>query len=219
VPRYAVLGGTGALGFGLALRLASAGFGVTIGSRVVARARSSAAELVARVPGADAVGLDNTAAARAAERVVLAFPAGGLPGALEELADPLAGKIVIDVMVALEFRDGRADLGAVTGAASVGELVQRRMPSARVVSAFKNLSAGALRNLAQPLVGDVLVCGEDASARAEVAGLVSSLRDLRAVDAGALVNVRYVEAITALLVNLNRQHRALTSVAILGLPR
>jgi hypothetical protein len=218
VASWAILGGTGAQGLGLALRLAAAGEPVIVGSRVAERARDAAEKIRARVPGADAMGLDNASASRAAERIVLSFPAEGLVDALGALAPELAGKLVVDVMVPLAFHRGRADVTAVAGAPSVGELVQERLPRSRVVCAFKNVPAELLQDLEQPARGDVLVCGEDASARAEVAAAVARLPELRAVDAGALANARYVEGITALLVNLNRQHRARTSISIVGLP-
>jgi len=69
-----------------------------------------------------------------------------------------------------------------------------------------------------PLEGDVVLCGNDAAARTEVAALVGLLPGLRAVDAGGIANARYLEAITALLLNLNRRHKARASIAILGLP-
>src|SRR5439155_1258969 len=82
---------------------------------------------------------------------------------------------------------------------SAGGLIQRTVPAARVVSAFKNHSAETLQDIAAPLEGDVLLCGNDAGARAEVAALVGLLPGLRAVDAGGIANARYLEAITALL--------------------
>ena len=219
MPRCAILGGTGAQGLGIALRLAVAGEAIAIGSRVRDRALDAAEAIRNRVAGADVVGLDNEAAARSADRIVLAFPAGGITAALAALGPALAGKLVIDVMVPLAFHDGRADIVAVEGAASVGELVQGCAPAARVVSALKNVPAELLQDLSCTLEGDVLICGDDPSARAEAATLVARLAALRAVDAGALANARYVEGITALLVNLNRQYRARTSISIVGLPR
>jgi NADPH-dependent F420 reductase len=219
VPRCAILGGTGAQGLGIALRLAATGEAIAIGSRVAERALGAADEIRRRVPGADVVGLDNESAARSGDRVVLAFPASGIVPALAVLGPVLAGKLVVDVMVSLAFHRGRADIVPVEGAASVGELVQRAAPGARVVSALKNVSAELLQDLSRPLEGDVLICGDDPSARSEAASLVVRLAALRAVDAGALANARYVEGITALLVNLNRQHRARTSISIVGLPR
>jgi NADPH-dependent F420 reductase len=214
---YAVLGGTGAQGLGLALRLAAAGESVIVGSRVAERARDAAAKVRERVPGARVEGLENAAASRGADRIFIAFPAGGLVAALDGVAHELAGKLVVDVMVPLAFRRGRADLAPVDGAPSVAELVQAHLPHSRVVSAFKNVAADLLQELAQPLRGDVLISGDDAEARAEVAAIVARLPELRPVDAGALANARYSEAITALLVNLNRLHHARTSIAIVGL--
>jgi len=78
--------------------------------------------------------------------------------------------------------------------------------------------ADTLLDLDAPLEGDVLLCGDDPAARAEVSALVGRLDGLRAVDCGSLANARSVEAITALLVNLNRAYRARTSIAVLGLP-
>jgi NADPH-dependent F420 reductase len=121
------------------------------------------------------------------------------------------------VVVPLRFRAGFFELAAVAGAPSAGELIQQAAPAARVVSAFKNLSAEKLRDVPSPLEGDVVVCGNDAAARGEVARLVALIPGLRAVDAGGIGNARYLEAITALLLNLNRKHKAVTSIAILGL--
>jgi 8-hydroxy-5-deazaflavin:NADPH oxidoreductase len=214
----AFLGGTGPEGLGLALRLAAAGEPVVIGSRVAERARRAADTIRAALPRAEVQGHANPEALERADRIVLTFPFEGLAAFLGVSAAALDRKLVIDVIVPLRFRAGFFELAPVDGAASVGELIQRAAPAARVVSAFKNLSAEKLGDLASPLAGDVLVCGNDPSAREEVAGLVRRIPGLRAVDAGGIENARYVEAITALLLNLNRRHRARTSIAILGLP-
>ena len=151
-------------------------------------------------------------------RLVLTFPAGALPAFLDASAGGLAGKLVIDVLVPLAV-DGRFfDVAPVPGARSAGELIQLRAPTARVVSAFKNLSADRLRDLPTPLEGDVLIAGNDPDARAEVAALARRLPQLRPVDCGRLANARFIEAITPLLLNLNRRHHARTSIGILGLP-
>jgi hypothetical protein len=213
----AFLGGTGPQGFGLALRFAAAGEPVVIGSRVAARAAAAAEAIRAAVAGARVSGCDNHEALARAGRVVITVPFAALTGFLQSTADGLAGKLVIDVTVPLAVRGSFVELVPVPGAASAGELTQLRAPRARVVSAFKNLPAEKLRDLSQPLEGDVVLCGDDASARAEVAGLVALLPGLRAVDAGGIANARYLEAITALLVNLNRRYGARTSIAVLGL--
>jgi NADPH-dependent F420 reductase len=213
----ALAGGTGPEGLGLALRLAAAGEDVVIGSRTPERAEAAAATIRATVRGARAAGDANLAAIRRAERVVLTLPYAGLAGFLGSVGDATAGKLVVDVIVPLTMRRGFAELVPVPGAGSVGELLHARLPGARVVSAFKNLSAEKLRDLGTRLEGDVVLCGEDPSARAEVAAMVGRLPGLRAVDAGGIGNARYLEAITALLLNLNRRHHALASIAILGI--
>jgi len=213
----AVVGGTGPLGSGLARRFAAAGESVIVGSRDATRAAAAAATVCSAVHGGGCEGAENQAAVARADRVVLALPGAVLPEFLDRAAPSLAGKLLIDVVVPLVFERGFATIVPLPGAASAGELIQRRVPTARVVSAFKNTPADALLDLGAPLQGDVIVCSDDAGARAEVSALVARLRGLRAVDGGRLANARWLEAITALLVNLNRQHRARTSIAILGL--
>jgi NADPH-dependent F420 reductase len=214
----AVVGGTGAQGLGLALRFASAGEQLIIGSRSRERADAALAKLLAAVPGADASAAENREAAERADRILLAIPYDGLLEFLDGAAAELAGKTVIDVIVALAFRKGVAALSPLDGARSVGELVQQRVPAARVVSAFKNVPADLLQDLSQPVIGDVVLCGEDAAARAEVAELAEKIPGVHPVDAGGIVNAHSLEAITALLVNLNRRYRARTSITITGLP-
>ena len=214
----AFIGGTGRQGLGLALRFAAAGAPVVIGSRVAERAAAAAGTIRAAVPGASVRGCENAEAMARSERLVLTFPFAGLASFLAAAREALAGKLVIDVIVPLAVRAGFFELMPVEGAASAGELIQQTIPAARVVSAFKNHSAETLQDLTVPLEGDVVLCGNDAAARAEVAALVGLLPGLRAVDAGGIANARYLEAITALLLNLNRRHKARASIAILGLP-
>jgi len=221
VPRVqpiGILGGTGALGRSLALRLAAAGARVLIGSRATERARDAADAVRVAVPTARVDGLDNDAVVARVDRLVLALPFDGLAAFLDRTGAALAGKLLIDVVVPLAFERGVAVLAPVPGAASVGELVQARVPRARVVSGFKNLPAAPLGDLTRPAIGDVILCGDDPAARAAVATLVASIPVLRPVDAGALVNSRHLEALTALLLNVNRLHDAHTSVILTGLP-
>jgi 8-hydroxy-5-deazaflavin:NADPH oxidoreductase len=218
VRPLAFVGGTGPEGIGLALRFAAAGEEVLIGSRTPDRAAAAVARVRDAVPGARVTGCSNQEALAGSERVFLTVPFAGLPPFLDASAGTLDGKLVVDVIVPLALRAGVFQLLAVPGALSAGELIQTRLPAARVVSAFKNLSADRLRDLAVPLEGDVVLCGNDPAARAEVAALIARLPGLRAVDAGAIANARYVEAITALLLNLNRRYAATSSIRILGLP-
>ena len=218
VGPLAFIGGTGAQGFGLALRFANAGEEVLIGSRVIERARTAAERVRSMVPTAHVHGWTNAEALVRTDRVVLCVPFDALEPFLAGAVPALVNKLVIDVVVPLARQGSLFVLAPVPGAGSVGERIQQAAPAARVVSAFKNLPAALLQNLASPLAGDVVLCGQDPEARATVAGLVARLPGLRAVDAGALVNARSIEAITPLLLNLNRRQHALTSIAIVGLP-
>jgi NADPH-dependent F420 reductase len=202
---------------GLALRFVTAGESIVIGSRVLERALDAAAKVRAAVPSARVEGRENLDAAASAERVVLVLPVDGLDAFLDRAAPHLAGKLVIDAMVPLQVRKRVAELVSVAGAASVSELVQHRLPAARVVCAFKNVPSDALQELARPLASDVLLCSDDDDARREAADLVARVPGLRPVDAGPLRLARYVEGLTALLVTLNIRHKALTSIAVVGL--
>jgi len=213
----AFLGGTGPEGLGLALRFAAAGEPILIGSRIADRATAAADKIRAAVPGARADGYENLDALGRSDRIVLAFPFDGLPPFLDAAGSRLDGKLVIDVIVPLAFKPGFCEVVPIPGAASVGELIQARVPGARVVSAFKNLPAETLGDLSVQMEGDVVLCGNDQAARGEVAALATKIPGLRAVDAGKIGNSRYLESITALLVNLNRKHKAHTSIAVLGL--
>ncbi len=217
IERVAVVGGTGPHGRGLAHRLAAAGCAVVIGSRDAARAAAVATAIRAETPAARVEGAENRAAVADVDAAILAIPAEGLADMLAWLREPLTGRIVVDVVVPLAFRDGLAEHAPPPGARSAGELVQQSLPASRVASAFKTIPATQLAHAERPLDGDILVCADDGDARASVAALVERIPGLRAVDAGAMRNVRAIENITALLVNLNRAHRAHTSIRILGL--
>jgi hypothetical protein len=218
VTPIAVLGGTGPEGLGLSMRLAAAGEAVVVGSRALERAIEAAGRVRKAVPEARVDGAENLDALARAEIVVLTLPFAGIGPFLDVAAARLAGKLVIDVVVPLMFDAGFCDVMPIPGAASAGELIQQRAPEARVVSTFKNLPATCLQALPAPVEGDCLLCGDDARARSEVAALVSRIRSLRPIDAGGLRVARHLEALTALQINLNRRHRAETSVIIHGLP-
>ncbi len=216
MARIAILGGTGPEGLGLAMRLAQAGEDVVVGSRQTSRAAEAAARVGAAVPGARVAGGVNEAVIADADYVVLSFPFDGLAPFLREHADKLSGKIVIDIINPLTVRRGVFSVPQVAEG-SAGELAQHLAPHARVVGAFKTLSAEHLQELDKPLAGDVLLCGADEGAKQDVARLVRRIADLRPLDAGAMINSRAIEGITALLLNLNRRYKATTSIQILGI--
>jgi len=218
--RIAILGGTGPEGMGLGLRFAQCGETVVIGSRQAERAVECAARATEQLRAigveAQVTGAENQAAVVDADLVALTFPFGGVADLLPSLAGALAGKVVLDVinpMVRINkvFSIERLPEG------SAAELVQQLLPHSFVVSAFKNESAEALNAIAHPVEGDVVVCGDHAEARAQVAALVRRIPHYRPVDAGALINARALEHLTALLLNINKRHRAVTSIQILGL--
>jgi NADPH-dependent F420 reductase len=217
MPTVTILGGTGGLGQALALRLCAAGESVVIGSRSADKAEACAAQIRGRLPDARVVGLPNARAVEASGLTVLSVPFAGAEPLLPELERALTGRVLIDTVVPLRVHAGFAELLPLPGVASVGEWLQAALPAVRVVSAFKTVPAAAMADLGHSVSADVLVCGEDAAARAEVAALVGRIAGLRAVDAGTIRNARYVEGITALLLNLNARHRVRASIVITGL--
>lgn len=216
--RLAFVGGTGPEGLGLAVRFAAAGHHVAIGSRSRERGEEGAATVAAAVPDASVSGGENADAVAGADVVFLTFPYAGQAPTLAALADALAGKVVCDVVAPLEFVRGTGAVALDVEGNSAAEEAAAALPGARVVSAFQNMSAEKLMDLAAPVEADVLVCGDDREARAVVIGLADEIACVRGVDGGALSNSRYVEMLTSLLINLNRLHKTQTSIRIAGLP-
>lgn len=216
--RLAFVGGTGPEGLGLAVRFAAAGHHVAIGSRSRERGEEGAATVAAAVPDASVNGGENADVVGGADVVFLTFPYAGQAPTLAALADALAGAVVCDVVAPLEFVRGTGAVALDVEGGSAAEEAAAALPGARVVSAFQNMSAEKLMDLAAPVEADVLVCGDDREARALVIGLADEIAGVRGVDGGALSNSRYVEMLTSLLINLNRLHKTQTSIRIAGLP-
>jgi NADPH-dependent F420 reductase len=220
MARMAFLGGTGEEGLGLALRFAMAGEDVIIGSRSRERAEDAARKLRDLLRMADASArvdaLDNAAAVAASDVVTIAFPYEGIEPLLTRLQPAFDGKMVLDVVNPLVLRRGMFDVLPVP-AGSAGELIQQMLPRSPVVSGFKNLSAKELLDPRHPLRGDVLLCGNVPEAVRYFVELIARIPSLRAVDAGSLASSRHLEVLTALLLNLNRRHKAITSIEVLGL--
>lgn len=202
----AVLGGTGKEGSGLALRWAAAGHEVIIGSRSVERAAAAAAEIAGLLPaGARVRALPNLAAAHAAAVIVLAVPYAAQTPTAAEVRAALAGKILIDVTVPLiPPRVDRVQLP--NGESAVLALQRHLGPEVKVVSAFQNVSAEHLRDLAHEVECDVLVCGDDAPARDAVIGLARDA-GMRAWHAGVLANSAAAEALTSVLIAINKRYK------------
>jgi NADPH-dependent F420 reductase len=199
----AVLGGTGEQGRGLARRLALAGHPVVLGSRDAARAQAAAAELPVEVTGAA-----NAEAAAKGDVVIVAVPWEGHRELLVALAEPLAGKIVVDCVNPLGFdKSGAFALPVDEGSAA--EQAAGVLPGSRVVAAFHHVSAVLLLDEAVDSVDtDVLVLGDDREATDTVQALAERIPGMRGIYAGRLRNAHQVEALTANLISMNRRYKA-----------
>jgi 8-hydroxy-5-deazaflavin:NADPH oxidoreductase len=214
--KIAVLGGTGAQGSALALRLAAAGHQMIIGSRDPSRAASAAAQLSARL-GKTIAGSDNRSAAAAAQIVILTVPYAVQRATVEHVIDHLRSKILVDATAPLmppkvgtvQLPEGRSAVAAIQQL--VGEDV-------RVVSAFQNVSAQHLRELDHRVECDVLVCGNDRAACDAVIALCADM-GLRGLYAGTIANSAAAEALTSVLITINRRYKvAGAGIRITGLP-
>jgi 8-hydroxy-5-deazaflavin:NADPH oxidoreductase len=213
----AILGGTGAEGRGLALRWANAGHAVILGSRAEDKAKQVAAELAAQIAPKTVEGAANRAAAARAAIVVLTVPYAAQRATVEEVRAELAGKILIDVTVPLvPPRVSRVQL---PGDGSAVEAMQKLLgESTRVVSAFQNVSAHYLSDLERTIECDVLVCGDDKDAR-EAAVQLAKDAGLRGVHAGVLANSVAAEALTSVLIAINRHYKVpAAGIRITGVP-
>ncbi|HEV2820727.1 MAG TPA: NADPH-dependent F420 reductase [Solirubrobacteraceae bacterium] len=215
-----ILGATGALGYGLAVRLARTGAAVTIGSRDAARAREAAGRAREATDG-EVAGAGNADAARANELVVLTVPFRSQSETLTNLREVLReGQLVVDATVPLAAAvSGRATrmLGVWQGSAA--QQAQEMVPEGvRVVSALHTVSAAALSDLGTTLDEDVLVCGDRRADKGRVAALLDAIEGLRCVDCGPLENARTTESLTALLIGVNARYRTHAGVKLTGLP-
>ncbi|MBF8267413.1 MAG: oxidoreductase [Dehalococcoidia bacterium] len=210
------LGGTGPEGRGLALRLALAGERVIIGSREAARAEEAATGLKALGHLSEVYSGLNEEVARRGDIVFISVPFPAQRGLLEPLQEALSGKVVVDTVSPLAFSQGRfRTLAVEEGSAALQ--AQAILPGSRVVAAFQTVSAQDLLVPNRVLEGDVVVCGDDEEARGVVMSLAKLIPDLRAVNGGGLDSSRYVEGITALLLNINRLYRGRSGIRVVGI--
>jgi NADPH-dependent F420 reductase len=202
--RIGIVGGTGKLGSGLAVRWARAGHSIALGSRDAARARDRAAALAAE--GHAVEGGDNAWAAREGELVVLTVPYDAHADTLRSIVEAVAGKVLVDVTVPLKPpKVSRVQLPP--GQAAALEAQALLGPSTPVAAALHHVSATHLADLSHRLDCDVLVAADDARAKAAAMGLVRDL-GVRALDAGALVNAIALESLTPVLIHLNRTYKS-----------
>ena len=216
-----IIGGTGALGAGLATRWAKAGAAVVLGSRSAERAEEAAAKIRAAVPGADVTGLLNEEAAGRAEIVFLTVPfraqsenLNNLRGAMHE------GQILVDCTVPLAAAvSGKATRSLGVWQGSAAQQAQEMVPDGvTVVSALHTVGAPSLADPNEVLDEDVLICGDRKADKARVARLIELIPGLRAVNAGPLEMARIVEQLTPMLISINVRYKAHAGIRLTGLP-
>jgi NADPH-dependent F420 reductase len=216
-----IIGGTGALGFGVALRLARGGTPVVIGSRDAGRAAEAAAKLKQLLPTADATGLANDEAARQGAIVLLCVPFRNQSENLTNLKAALQpGQILVDATVPLAAAvSGRATrlLGVPQGSAGL-QAAEMVADGVQVVSALHSVSAATLNDLEHELDEDILVAGDSVEAKKCVAELIARIDGLRPVNAGRLEASKLIEGLTPLLIGINSRYKTHAGIRITGLP-
>jgi NADPH-dependent F420 reductase len=200
-----VLGGTGAEGSGLAFRWAHAGLKVILGSREPQRAETVADELNSLLGRSVIVGKSNLDAARDSDIAVLTVPYASAMAVASEVKSALKGKVLIDVTVPLvPPKVDRVQLP--NGRSAVAQLQDELGPEIAVVAAFQNISAHQLRDVDWKSDCDVLVCGDSAAAR-EIAVELARLAGFRGIHAGSLENAAALEALTSVLIAINKRYK------------
>jgi NADPH-dependent F420 reductase len=216
-----IIGGTGALGAGLAKRWARAGAAIVLGSRSAERAEEAAAKIREAVPGADVTGLPNEEAAGRAEIVFLTVPfraqsenLNNLRGAMHE------GQILVDCTVPLAAAvSGKATRSLGVWQGSAAQQAQEMVPDGvTVVAALHTVGAPTLADADAELGEDILICGDKKADKARVARLIELIPGLRAVNAGPLEMARIVEQLTPMLISVNIRYKAHAGIRLTGLP-
>ncbi len=212
-PVIAILGGTGKEGPGLAMRWASAGYKIIIGSRQTEKAQRIADELNTQLELDTIVGFENSQAARKAEICVLTVVQSAHQSAVQSLKDDLRGKILVDATARVDFREPKPP--SPPAAARIAQDILG--PDVKVVAAFQNVPAHALRkDLSGKIDTDVLICADDLDAAQEVIQLAEA-GGMRAYYSGGLDNAIVVEGLTSILISLNKYYQVKTaSIGVTG---
>ena len=216
-----IVGGTGALGAGLALRWAKAGIPIAIGSRSAERAEEAAAKVREKVPGAQVEGLVNEEAAKKGEIVFLTVPFRAQSENLNNLRGALQpGQILVDCTVPLAAAvSGKATRSLGVWQGSAAQQAQEMVPEGvAVVAALHTVGAPVLADLEAELGEDVPICGDKKVDKARVARLIEQIPGLRPVNAGALEMARIVEQLTPMLISINSRYKTHAGIRLTGLP-
>ncbi|WP_423792954.1 NADPH-dependent F420 reductase [Methanocaldococcus indicus] len=215
--KIAIVGGTGDLGFGLALRL-SKHYNIIIGSRKEEKAKKAAEEVKKLVKDAKVEGKGNIEAVKEADVIILSVPYEYVLSTLKDLKEYLKNKIVVSVVVPLSTVIGDSPekpLFPYDG--SVAEMIQNYLKDSKVVGAFQNISYKSLRDLDNKVDADVLVCGDDEEAKKIVIEIANKIDGVRGIDAGKLEMSRIVEGLTPLLIGINKRYKSECSIKISNL--
>lgn len=216
-----IVGGTGALGYGLALRWALAGKAVVIGSRDAGRAEEAASKLAEAAPDAEVEGMTNEAAAKQGQVVFLTVPFRAQSENLTNLQEALApGQVLVDCTVPLAAAlSGKATRTIGVWQGSAAQQAQEMVPEGvTVIAALHTVSAPSLADRSLELDEDVLLCGERKADKVKVAELVEAISGLRAVNAGQLEMARIVEQLTALMISINVRYKTHAGLKVTNLP-
>jgi NADPH-dependent F420 reductase len=216
-----IIGATGALGFGLAVRFGRAGIPIVIGSRDAGRAAEAAERARAAVPDGSFDGAENADAATRAEVVILSVPFRNQSENLTNLREHLReGQLLIDATVPLAAAlSGKATRTIGVWQGSAAQQAQEMVPpGVRVVSALHTVSAASLTDLDHALDEDVLVCGDKRDDKNRVIELIQRIDGLRGVDCGRLEMARITEQLTAMLIAIIVRYKTHAGIKITGLP-
>ncbi len=206
--KIAIIGGTGNLGRGLAIRLNLAGHEVYVGSRSKEKAESLASEyneIAKKYGGGEIKGLENGEAARVSEMSIITVPWEHAFDVAEMLKEELKGKIVVSPLVPMTFKNGFA-VYTPPEEGSAAEKLAKILSDSFVVVAFNNIPAKRFADLEERFSWDVLVCSDHEEAKEKVMKIVSSIDGLRALDFGGLKNARTIEMLTPVLINLAKMN-------------
>lgn len=216
-----IIGGTGALGYGLAVRWTQAGEQIVIGSRKAERAAEAADRVRAVFADAEVEGLENAEAVSRGPIVFLTVPFRAQSETLTNLKEALqAGQILVDCTVPTAAAiSGKASRTIGVWQGSAAQQAEEMVPEGvTVISALHTVSAPALAE-GDPLEEDILICGDRKADKARVAELVERIGGLRAVNAGALEMARIAETLSPLLIAINVRYKSRAGLRITGLPQ
>jgi 8-hydroxy-5-deazaflavin:NADPH oxidoreductase len=209
-----IIGGSGPAGRGLAVRLASVGYSVVLGSRDAERAEQVAGTLAWRGQGTVTGGTNESAAE--CDVVILATPWDSAVSTVVPLRKQLLSKVVISMVNALQ-KQGRELVPMFPARGSMAAEVAAALPGSKVTGAFHHLPAADMENLDSGLDADVMVVGDDVEARTLTVEITDAMEGLRAVEVGSLSLAGAVEAFTAVCITTNIRHKAHTYVKLAGL--